>query len=165
MLELIEQKILTLPQAQARIAEWRSEGKRVVWTNGVFDLLHPGHIRYLCAARKLGDLLIVGINSDASVKRLKGEGRPINPEGNRLLQVAAMQMVDLVMLFDEDTPLKSIVALKPDIITKGGDYLASQVVGGEEARVWGGRVKILPFENGYSSSGIIEKIKGTGDDH
>lgn len=160
MIELIEKKILSLAEAREKADKWRSAGNRIVWTNGVFDLLHPGHIRYLCAARALGELLIVGINSDQSVRRLKGPARPVNSEESRSLLVAAMQMVDLVVLFEEDTPLECILQIKPDIIAKGGDYQASEVVGGQEAEIWGGKVCILPFESGFSSSGIIDKIKG-----
>jgi len=160
MLEKILDKIQPLSLATSLVQQWRSDGQRVIWTNGVFDLLHPGHIKYLCAARDLGDKLIVGINSDESVRRLKGEGRPINNEASRLLQMGALQMVDLVVLFAEDTPLECILALRPMVIAKGGDYDPEEVVGGSEAKSWDGRVEILPFEAGHSSSHIIEKIQG-----
>ncbi|MCL4109280.1 UNVERIFIED_CONTAM: hypothetical protein GTU68_063048 [Idotea baltica] len=160
MLEKIHDKIQPLSLAVEIVQQWRTEGLDVIWTNGVFDLLHPGHIKYLCAARDLGDKLIVGINSDESVRRLKGDDRPINNESSRLLQMGALQMVDLVILFAEDTPIECILALRPKIIAKGGDYDPDQVVGGVEAREWSGKVEILPFEAGHSSSHIIEKIQG-----
>ncbi len=160
MLETILHKIKALSNAESVMEQWRTDGKRVIWTNGVFDLLHPGHIRYLCAAKDLGDKLIVGINSDESVKRLKGNDRPINNEASRLLQMGALQMVDLVVLFGEDTPLECILSLRPMVIAKGGDYDPKEVVGGSEAKSWGGKVVILPFETGHSSSKIIESIQG-----
>jgi rfaE bifunctional protein nucleotidyltransferase chain/domain len=159
MIDTIMQKIKSLAGSRDQVEKWRSEHQKIVWTNGVFDLLHPGHIRYLCAARDLGDRLVVGINSDASVYRLKGPGRPVNPQDARLLQMAALQMTDLVLLFEEDTPLQCILALRPDVIVKGGDYRPEEVVGGREAASWGGVVVIIPFEAGHSSSGIIKKIK------
>lgn len=159
MLQTITQKIQSLSECRDQVEKWRSEQKKIVWTNGVFDLLHPGHIRYLCAACDLGDKLVVGINSDASVYRLKGPGRPVNPQDARLLQMAVLQMTDLVLLFEEDTPLQCILTLRPDVIVKGGDYQPDEVVGGREAAAWGGVVEIIPFEAGHSSSGIIKKIK------
>ncbi|MCB0686383.1 MAG: adenylyltransferase/cytidyltransferase family protein [Saprospiraceae bacterium] len=159
MLNTIQNKIVNLSEASLRVDRWRQEGGLIVWTNGVFDLIHPGHIRYLCAAKALGQYLVVGINSDASGKRLKGPDRPINTEEHRLLQMAAMQMADLVVLFEEDTPLECILKVRPDIIAKGGDYQEEEVVGGKEAKAWGGAVKLLPFETGHSSSKIIESIK------
>jgi D-beta-D-heptose 7-phosphate kinase/D-beta-D-heptose 1-phosphate adenosyltransferase len=159
MLSQILNKIQPLEAAAAIVGQWQKDGKKVIWTNGVFDLLHSGHIKYLCAARELGDYLAVGINSDASVKRLKGNHRPINEQSPRLLQMAALVMVDLVVLFEEDTPRESILALQPKLIVKGGDYLAADVVGGEESKEWGGKVVILPFEAGHSSTGIIRKIQ------
>ena len=159
MFDQIFKKIQLLDDAATVVHRWKVSGKKVVWTNGVFDLLHTGHIKYLCAARELGDYLVVGINSDLSVKRLKGDNRPINDQSTRLIQIAALSMVDLVVLFEEDTPLKSILVLEPMIIAKGGDYLPAQVVGGEEAKNWGGTVVILPFEDGHSSTNIIQKIQ------
>lgn len=164
MLNTIRQKILSLNDAKTQIELYRRENQKIIWTNGVFDLLHPGHIRYLCDARALGERLIVGINSDDSVRRLKGPKRPVNPENARLLQMAALQMIDLVILFEDDTPLQCILTLKPDIIAKGGDYQPDEVVGGHEVRSWGGQVVIIPLEPGHSSSGIIEKIKGLSDE-
>ncbi|MBK8502701.1 MAG: D-glycero-beta-D-manno-heptose 1-phosphate adenylyltransferase [Saprospiraceae bacterium] len=159
MLAQILNKIQPLNEAASIVGQWQTAGKKVIWTNGVFDLLHSGHIKYLCAARELGDYLAVGINSDVSVKRLKGEHRPINEQSARLLQMAALSMVDLVILFEEDTPRESILVLKPKLIVKGGDYLAAEVVGGEEAKEWGGKVVIIPFEPGHSSTRIIQKIQ------
>lgn len=159
MINKIEHKIVSLSAAKRQVEQWRSNQNKIVWTNGVFDLLHPGHIRYLCSAKDLGDFLVVGINSDDSVRRLKGPGRPVNREANRLLQMAALLMVDLVVLFREDTPINCILELQPDIIAKGGDYREGDVVGGKEAKSWSGSVVILPFESGHSTSSIIEKIQ------
>lgn len=159
MLEQIRSKIVDSLQARQRVAHWRSGGSKIVWTNGCFDLLHQGHIIYLAEARSLGDRLVVGLNSDLSVKLLKGETRPIHNLETRQLMLAAMASIDLVVTFEQATPLSLIEALKPDIIVKGGDYTPSTVVGGSEAKVWGGLVKILPFQEGHSTSSIIQKIK------
>ena len=159
MLNQIIAKIQPLPEALTYVHAWRRAGQKIIWTNGVFDLLHQGHIKYLAAARTLGDRLVVGINSDASVRRLKGDDRPILDQDARLLQMAALMMADLVVLFEEDTPLECILALRPDLIVKGGDYQAQDVVGAKVVPQWGGAVKILPFEAGHSSSQLIRKIK------
>lgn len=134
-------------------------GHEVVFTNGCFDLLHPGHIRYLAHARDLGNFLVIGLNSDASVRRLKGPERPIQPERVRAEMLAALHMVDAVVLFNEDTPLELISALKPDILVKGGDYTPETVVGADVVTEYGGRVEIIPFENGYSTTDLIAKIR------
>lgn len=133
---------------------WRSEGARIVFTNGCFDILHAGHVIYLDKARKLGDRLILGINSDASVRRLKGEKRPIVNQEDRARIMAALECIDGVVLFNEDTPAKIIGLLKPDILVKGGDYTPDTVVGREDS----GRVEIIPFEQGKSTTGIIDRI-------
>ncbi len=135
------------------------EGRSIVWTNGVFDLIHKGHIDYLNKASELGDVLIVGINSDLSVRRLKGEDRPIFDEETRLLKIAAMGFVDLVYLFTDDTPIEPIIAVRPDILVKGGDYLVEEIVGYEEVTSCGGEVITIPFLEGYSSTDYINKIK------
>lgn len=158
MLKEIEGKILLLPDAQTKVMSWQRSGDSIVWTNGVFDIIHTGHIQYLAGARALGTRLIVGVNSDQSVRRLKGPTRPIIGERDRMLHLAAMQMIDMVLMFEEDTPLNAIVQLKPHIIVKGGDYQPSQVIGGKEALKWGGRVEILPFAQGHSTTNIISKI-------
>lgn len=151
-------KILTWAQAQA----WRrAQGtQRVVFTNGVFDLLHPGHVDVLLAARRTGDRLVVGLNSDASVRRLKGLERPVRSEAERALVVAALAMVDVVVVFEQDTPLELIRALEPDVLVKGGDYTEATVVGAPEVRARGGTVVIVPLTPGQSTTSIVEKLRG-----
>ena len=147
-------------QLARRVAAWKGNGDRVVFTNGCFDLLHVGHITVLDQARRLGDRLIVGINSDASVRELKGPLRPIVGEQARAQVLAALAAVDAVVIFDEPTPLKLILALQPDVIVKGGDYSEETVVGGKEAQAWGGIVRIVPLVAGYSTTLLIEKGAG-----
>lgn len=132
---------------------------RVVFTNGCFDILHRGHVAYLCAARALGDRLIVGVNTDASIRRLKGPGRPVNSENERAYVLAALACVDAVTLFDEDTPAELIDVLRPDVLVKGGDYTPDRVVGREIVEAGGGRVVIIPYIEGRSTTGIIERIR------
>ena len=140
---------------------WRgSEVGRVVFTNGVFDLLHPGHIDVLFGARALGNALVVGLNSDASVRRLKGPDRPIRSEGERAYVLAALEMVDCVVLFEDDTPLALVNALRPDVLVKGGDYTEATIVGAPEVRSWGGDVRIIPLTPGQSTSIIVKKLRG-----
>ena len=140
---------------------WRASVKgRVVFTNGVFDLLHPGHIDLLVAARSRGDALVVGLNTDASVKRLKGPSRPVRNEAERALVLAALEMVDCVVMFDEDTPLDLVLALKPDVIVKGGDYTVDTIVGAREVQEWGGEAVVIPLTPGQSTTSIIEKLSG-----
>ena len=140
------------------LAEERRRGQRIVFTNGCFDLLHVGHVRYLQQARQLGDLLVLGLNSDASVRRLKGPQRPLIGEEERAHILSALHCVDYVVLFDEDTPLELIRALRPQVLVKGGDYTPDEVVGRELVEGWGGRVEIIPFEAGHSTTGLVEKI-------
>ena len=137
----------------------RREGKRVVFTNGCFDLLHPGHVRYLREARSLGDLLVVALNSDASVRVLKGEGRPILNQDERAEVMAALEVVDYVTIFDEETPRDLIARLLPDVLVKGGDWAIESIVGREEVEAAGGRVLSLPYLQGSSTSEIIERIR------
>jgi D-beta-D-heptose 7-phosphate kinase / D-beta-D-heptose 1-phosphate adenosyltransferase len=132
---------------------------RLVFTNGCFDILHRGHVEYLFAARDLGDALVVGVNTDASVRRLKGEGRPVVSLEDRLFVLAGLACVDAVTPFGEDTPRELIAALLPDVLVKGGDYQADAVVGGQEVRDAGGEVRILPFVGGRSTTGIIQKLR------
>ena len=146
-------------EATAFAESRRAAGDRVVFTNGVFDLIHPGHLRYLQHARSLGDLLIVGLNSDASVRRNKGAGRPINSEGERAEVLAALDCVDGVALFDEDTPAEIIRAIQPDILVKGADWPADQIVGRDTVEARGGRVVRVAVEQGYSTTAIIERIR------
>lgn len=133
---------------------------KVVFTNGVFDLLHAGHVDVLTAARSHGDALIVGINTDDSVRRLKGPGRPVRNEAERAYVLAALEAVDLVVLFEQDTPLELIRVLRPDVIVKGGDYTVDSIVGASEVQSWGGEVVVVPLTPGQSTSSIIEKLSG-----
>jgi D-beta-D-heptose 7-phosphate kinase/D-beta-D-heptose 1-phosphate adenosyltransferase len=138
----------------------RADGHRIVFTNGCFDILHPGHVRYLAAAKALGDVLVVGVNTDASVRRLgKDPDRPINPEGDRAEVLAALDAVDYVTLFDEDTPLELIRSLHPDVLVKGGDWSPDQIVGADVVRARGGEVLSLPFADGYSTSTLLQRIR------
>jgi rfaE bifunctional protein nucleotidyltransferase chain/domain len=132
----------------------------VVFTNGVFDLLHPGHIDLLSAARSRGDALIVGINTDASVRRLKGPSRPVRNEAERAIVLAALEMVDCVVGFEQDTPLDLVLTLKPDVIVKGGDYSIETIVGAREVEAWGGEAVVIPLTPGQSTTSIIEKLSG-----
>jgi D-beta-D-heptose 7-phosphate kinase / D-beta-D-heptose 1-phosphate adenosyltransferase len=140
------------------LASFRSEGKRIVFTNGCFDLLHPGHIYTLTQAKALGDVLVVAINSDASVKRLKGERRPILNQEERAVMLSALAMVDYVTIFAEDTPLEVIRLLSPDVLVKGGDWGADAVVGREVVEANGGEVVLIPYQAGFSTTDIIERI-------
>ena len=153
-------KILNAENAAHWIKGLQEVGKLVVFTNGCFDLLHPGHVAYLEEARALGDALIVGLNTDASVARLrKGPGRPVTPESDRARVLAALTCVDRVVLFDEDTPLALITAFAPDILVKGGDYRIHDIVGRDVVEARGGKVLVLPFLPGYSTSALINRIR------
>lgn len=156
--DIIQQKIYSLTDLLKETGRWKFLQKQIAFTNGCFDILHEGHIFSLSQAAKEGDILIVGINSDASAKRLKGPLRPINNEHSRALLVASLVMVDAVVIFEEDTPLEIITALMPGTIVKGGDYTVEQVVGAKEVMANGGRVVINPIISGFSTTGIIEKI-------
>lgn len=143
--------------------EWRRQQRgRVVFTNGVFDLLHPGHLDVLLAARCLGDALIVGLNTDASVRRLKGPSRPVRSEQERAIVLAALEMVDAVVLFDDDTPLNLIRALTPDVLVKGGDYTVDTVVGSQDVLARGGDVVIVPLTPGHSTTGTLQRVRSGG---
>jgi len=150
------------PDARTKLDLWRVARSQVVFTNGVFDILHRGHVEYLEDARALGDRLVVGVNSDASVRRIKGPQRPIVPEGDRLALVAALACVDLAVLFDDDTPLRLIEAVQPDVLVKGGDYALEDIVGREIVVAKGGRVATIPFRPGLSTSDLIRKIRENG---
>jgi D-beta-D-heptose 7-phosphate kinase / D-beta-D-heptose 1-phosphate adenosyltransferase len=152
-----QEKVLSLEQLTVRISAWRSAGQSLVFTNGCFDLLHLGHIKLLEDARREGDRLIVAINSDSSVRQLKGPSRPITNESERSRILAALAAVDAVVIFDDATPLRLINALNPDVIVKGGDYTEETVVGAQEIRSWGGRVKIVPIVDGFSTTQLIAK--------
>lgn len=155
-------RLLTRAAAVRQAGAWRREGRRIVFTNGVFDLLHPGHVRYLRQARELGDVLMVGINTDASVRRNKGPGRPIVPEQERGEALAALECVDAVVLFDEDTPAAIIEAIQPEVLVKGADWAVDRIVGRDTVEARGGRVVRIAVEEGYSTTGMVEKIRAAG---
>lgn len=157
--QIILQKIKDKNALKRVLQAKKITGTKVVFTNGCFDLLHPGHIRYLAAARDKGDFLVIGLNSDGSVKRLKGESRPIQNEMVRAELLAALQVVDAVVIFEEDTPLELIKTLQPDVLVKGGDYTIETIVGAKEVMQNGGSVAVIAFEEGYSTTNLIEKIK------
>lgn len=157
--EKIQHKIYTWEKLAAAITDWKSNGYKIVFTNGCFDLLHYGHIYYLSKARDLGDKLIVGMNSAPSVRRLKGEHRPINDELTRQYLLAALQMIDVVVIFEEDTPYNLIKMIEPDILSKGGDWQPEQIVGSDIVLAYGGEVMSLPYLAGYSTTNIEQKIR------
>ncbi len=150
--------LLSLVEALQRRAAWKSEKKKVVFTNGCFDLLHVGHVRYLEAARAMGDVLIVGVNSDRSVSVIKGPKRPILPEAERAELLAGLTCVDATVVFDEPDPLALITALKPDVLVKGGDWAVDQIIGREVVEAGGGEVKAVPVVPGRSTSSIIDAV-------
>jgi len=143
----------------AEVQKLKSEKKNIVFTNGCFDILHKGHVAYLQAAKSLGDILIVGMNTDASVQRLKGQDRPVNSLEDRAFVLSALRSVDYVIAFDEDTPLSLIQAIMPDVLVKGGDYTIDTIVGATEVLSHGGKVEIIPFVEGKSTTSIIDAIK------
>lgn len=159
----VEEKIVTAEQVSSLVQTWRESGGRIVFTNGCFDLLHKGHIDYLNRAADLGNHLVVGLNSDASVTRLKGENRPLQDEGSRSFIMASLECVSAVVLFKEDTPQHLIERVQPDVLVKGGDYTPETVVGASFVEDNGGRVEIIPFLEGYSTSSIEEKIRRASD--
>lgn len=150
-----QEKVITIEQFITLKPSFK--GKKLVFTNGCFDILHLGHIQYLSQAKELGDILVVGLNSDLSVKRLKGETRPVNPEHARALVLAALQFVDYVILFEEDTPFELIQKIIPDVLVKGGDYNKDQIVGADIVTANGGEVVVLDFVNGFSTTHIINQ--------
>ncbi|MBL7850645.1 MAG: D-glycero-beta-D-manno-heptose 1-phosphate adenylyltransferase [Cyclobacteriaceae bacterium] len=160
-MERTANKIKDLATARRQVAEWKQQGKRVVFTNGCFDLLHLGHVDYLEKARNLGDVLVVGLNTDDSVSRFKGPQRPIQDQESRARVMAALEPVDMVVLFNEDTPLELISALVPGILVKGSDYLAENIVGADVVKKAGGEVKTIEFVPGYSTTRIVDRIKKT----
>lgn len=148
--------------ARQLVEQWRESGKTIVFTNGCFDLLHPGHIDYLTKARALGDVLIVGLNDDDSIMRLKGQSRPITPLQDRQVMLTALKSVTLVVPFEEDTPLELIKTLLPDILVKGGDYEPENIVGAMEVRENGGHVSVITFVDGHSTTSLIKRIQEIG---
>ena len=151
-------KVCNLNQLNAKVAVWKQQGLKIVFTNGCFDLLHAGHVTYLEAAKKRGDKLILGLNTDRSVSAIKGPTRPVVNEQDRARVLAALESIDAVILFDEDTPLNLINTIKPNIIAKGSDYTADQVVGGREVQSWGGEIALIDLVAGRSTSNIIKKM-------
>ena len=149
----------TLAEAETLVGRLRGAGKIIVFTNGVYDLLHPGHVRYLQAARALGDVLIVGVNSDRSVRAYKGPARPINPEAERAELVAALDCVDAAVVFDQDTPHEIISRLQPDVLVKGADWAEDAIVGRDVVEARGGRVVRMPIEQGFSTTELIARIR------
>ena len=158
-MEEYRKKIKNLPELKKQIEALKAQGKRIVFTNGCFDLLHPGHMRYLYAARQMGDYLVVAVNTDRSVKIIKDADRPIQSQDERTELLAALSFVDAVVLFDEDNPLEIIQQLVPNILVKGGDWTEDKIIGADVVKRAGGVVKSLPFVTGYSTSAIIEKIR------
>jgi D-glycero-beta-D-manno-heptose 1-phosphate adenylyltransferase len=156
--DIIQSKIVSRTDIARQLYQWRTLSKTVAFTNGCFDILHRGHIFSLTQAAKEADFLVVGLNSDASTKRLKGEGRPVNNEESRAIILASLLMVDVVVIFEEDTPLELIKTVNPDVLVKGGDYTIEQVVGAKEVMENGGRVIINPIVQGYSTTSLIDKI-------
>jgi D-beta-D-heptose 7-phosphate kinase/D-beta-D-heptose 1-phosphate adenosyltransferase len=157
--DIIPYKILTLPEIVHQVGRWRILDKKIAFTNGCFDILHEGHIASLSQAAKTADFLVVGLNSDASANRLKGPGRPINGQHARATLLAALLMVDAVVIFEEDTPLELIKLVMPDVLVKGGDYTLEQIVGAREVMAAGGKVVINPILEGFSTTGIINRMK------
>jgi len=160
-MEKSSDKIVGLAEAKAQVKQWQHSGLKVVFTNGCFDLIHLGHVDYLEKARQLGDKLVLGLNTDDSVSRFKGPERPLQDQNSRARVLAAMQFIDLVVFFNEDTPFSLISELVPDILVKGSDYLTENIVGADVVKKAGGVVKTIEFVPGYSTTRIVEKIKKT----
>jgi len=152
-------KILSSKKLALLLSRLQSKGKKVVFTNGCFDILHAGHVEYLSRAKRLGDILVVGLNSDSSVRKIKGKGRPINNERDRAKVLSALSFINYISVFSEPTPERLIKELKPDILVKGGDWRLEDIVGSNFVRSYGGKVKTVPFLKGYSTTAIIEEMK------
>ncbi len=152
-------KILTQKKLSQAVRRLKARGKRIVFTNGTFDILHLGHVSYLQKARSFGDVLLVGMNTDRSVRAYKGPSRPINPEQDRIKVLTALECVDYAVLFGDTTPLKLILKVRPDVIVKGADWAMKDIVGAKEVLSWGGRVKRIPFVRGRSSTRVIKLLK------
>lgn len=161
-LQWIQSKIRTVREATLAVNALRVRGNKIVFTNGCFDILHKGHFDLLAKAAAEGNTLVVGLNSDASVGRLKGADRPVNSEDDRAFALASLLCVDMVVVFEEDTPLSLIETLQPDVLVKGGDYTLSTIVGAPETIARGGKVSIIPFVNGYSTTGLLARIRSLG---
>src|SRR3989338_6398585 len=156
---MIQEKIKSLTELLPLAAEEKKRGKKIVFTNGCFDLLHAGHVEYLEEARKSGDLLVVGLNSDRSVRSIKGVSRPVNTQTARAVVLAALEAVNYIVVFNETDPLELILEIKPDIVVKGGDWPVNRIVGAKEVKAYGGSVKAIPYVPGYSTTDLIEKIR------
>jgi D-beta-D-heptose 7-phosphate kinase/D-beta-D-heptose 1-phosphate adenosyltransferase len=161
-LQWIQNKIKTVSEARFALNALRVRGNKIVFTNGCFDILHTGHFDLLARAAGFGNFLIVGLNADASVRRLKGDDRPVNKEADRAIALASLLCVDMVVLFSEDTPLSLIEQLRPDVLVKGGDYTLDTIVGAKETLAGGGSVEIIPFVEGYSTTGLLATIRSLG---
>jgi rfaE bifunctional protein nucleotidyltransferase chain/domain len=159
-LEFIKEKVISRDKIEKQTNLWRFLSNRIVFTNGCFDILHRGHIEYLAAAADLGSKLIIGLNSDSSVSRLKGSGRPINSFQDRALALAALRFTDAIVEFNEDTPLNLIRMVKPDFLVKGGDYNHSEIVGATDVEANGGEIVVISFTEGYSTTSFLKKIQG-----
>ncbi|MBX2979565.1 MAG: D-glycero-beta-D-manno-heptose 1-phosphate adenylyltransferase [Flavobacteriales bacterium] len=156
----LDKRVVDLVQVQRLCNIWRMKGDRIVFTNGCFDILHRGHVEYLQEAAALGDRLVIGLNTDDSVRRLgKGDGRPYNDQDSRAKVLAALRLVDAVVLFDQDTPLELIQAIGPDVLVKGGDYTEDKIVGAEVVKARGGEVRSLKLVDGYSTTGLVDRIR------
>jgi D-beta-D-heptose 7-phosphate kinase/D-beta-D-heptose 1-phosphate adenosyltransferase len=158
--DTLKQRIFTREELQQEVVRLRLKSKTIAFTNGVFDILHEGHIAVLAEAASFADVLIVGVNSDSSVKKLKGDDRPVNGQDSRAIIIASLIMVDAVVIFDEETPIELIKMIKPDVLVKGGDYTIETMVGAEEVLADGGRVEFIPFREGFSTTNIIKRISG-----
>ncbi len=156
---MLSNKIKTLPRIAAAIKKLKQKNKKVVFTNGCFDILHAGHVNYLSKAKSLGDVLVIGLNSDGSVKKLKGKSRPIVSQKNRAILLAALEAVDFVVVFNDLAPLKLIKLVKPDVLVKGGDWKKENIVGYDFVKSYGGKVKSLVYIKGFSTRGLIDKIR------
>lgn len=154
----LNQRIYSPEELKQEIKRWRLKSKTIAFTNGVFDILHEGHLKVLADAASFADILVVGVNSDASVKRLKGNDRPVNNEQSRAMILASLIMVDAVVIFNEETPIELIKMIQPDVLIKGGDYTIDTMVGAKEVMSYGGKIEIIPIKEGFSTTGIIEKI-------
>ena len=157
-IDLIKNKILTLQDLETKLREWSKENKKIVFTNGCFDIIHQGHIDYLAKAKDLGDKLIIGLNTDLSVSEIKGKNRPIQDEKSRAIILASMQFVDAIVYFSDPTPYELISSIQPDILVKGGDYKPEEIVGYDIVKQKGGEIKTIEFLEGYSTTSIENKI-------
>ena len=160
-LKTLNSKVYNLDALTTQVEQWKMAGKKVVFTNGCFDIIHRGHIEVLARTADLGDKLVIGLNSDQSIQKLKGKDRPVIDEQSRAILLAALSFIDAIVLFSEDTPLKLISALLPDVLAKGGDYEIETIVGHEIVQENGGKVELVPFVDGFSSTTIIDKIKNS----